>query len=177
MLHGGEKNAYISLPFLGDTYSAFLRARLNKVVSACYPAARVIVRWYTTKAFHSRMKDVLPFSSTASVVYRFVCNCEDAYVGRTEATIGQRVRQHIPKWLDEGKKERPRSKQAPTSSIARHILSCRCYDGPALDHFTILHKGHSKMLNSILEALEIKATSPVLCVQKEFVFNLKLPWT
>ena len=84
--------------------------------------------------------------------------------------------QHILKWLENGKKERPRSKQPPNSSITKHLINCTAFNPPGAQHFKILHSGEHLCLNKILEALEIKFRNPELCIQKEYVYELKIPW-
>ena len=172
-----QKSVFVQLPFLGDWLSKCFTCRLNKAVQSVYPAARVIVRPFVTRAIVPITKDPLLSMSTPGVVYQFHCDCTEQYIGRTECRLEDRIKQHIPKWLEAGSKVRPRSKALPNSSITKHILSCDLYHSPRNNHFKILHKGRSKYLNSILEALHISIDRPRLCVQKEFVFHLNLPWT
>ena len=153
-----------------------LTNRLKRAVGAAFPMANPIIRHKTGRAIITAIKDQLPVTSQSSVVYQFKCDCQQDYIGRTEATLSTRIGQHIPKWLESGKKSRPRSTQLPSSSIAKHIMQCDAFTQPSTDHFGIIHKGHHPTTNRILEAIEIKLYSPTLCVQKDRLFELKIPW-
>ena len=171
-----KMKVYITLPFLGDHFSLSINARLNKSVTSCFPACRVITRFCTNRAFRHSPKDKLHMTLLSSVVYDFTCNCRSVYIGRTESTLGARIAQHIPKWLQQGG-SRPRSNKDPTSAISRHIQGCGVYQDDAAEHFSVLHRGHPAPLNRILEAVEIQTREPPLCVQKDFVYELNLHWT
>ena len=151
--------------------------RLNRYIQSAYPTARVVPRWRTTKACFVSMKDKLSVMRTPNVVYHFQCPCgKGQYVGRTELPLGDRVRQHVPRWLEQGNKERPRSKKPPQSSIARHRLECTTPLENIHSCFKVLHAPKTLFSLKILEALEIKFRKPNLCVQKENLFELKIPW-
>ena len=174
-----RKPVFMYLPFYGDDLSKQLTSRINHYVQSAYSAARVIIRWQPSKAVHTSTKDSLPSLSVPNVVYHFQCACErENYVGRTELPLGDRIRQHLPKWLLQGKKQRPRSDRQPNSAITRHALCCVANNGDnnLVSCFKIIHKAKNAFLLKILEALEIKRRKPTLCVQKEDLFELKIPW-
>ena len=172
-----RKPLFVYLPFLGDSLSLQVTARLGHYFRCAYPASRVCIRWTTCRAFHPKLKDKLPILNTPNVVYHFKCVCDSAeYVGRTQLPLSVRIRQHVPKWLIEGKKQRPRSDRAPDSSIARHRLICNHRDDHIYSRFKILHVTNNFMALKVLEALEIKNKNPSLCIQKDRLFELKIPW-
>ena len=174
-----RKPVFLYLPFMGDTKSYQMTARINRCVQAAYPTARVIIRWNVNKACHFPSKDRLPDLSIPNVVYVFQCPChEDNYVGRTQLPLRERVRQHLPRWLLEGR-GRPRSEKAPNSAITRHVLTCtqgKSECDKLISSFKIAHIAKNTLLLKILEALEIKTRNPTLCVQKENLYELKIPW-
>jgi hypothetical protein len=167
---------FINLPFVGQERSHQWAFRLRKDVEKAFPAARVIVRWSTTRAFQPTLKDKLYANDMPGVVYHFECTCHQDYVGRTEQCLGERLKQHVPDWLNKGGTARPRSANAQESSITRHLLTCNSRPEKPREHFKLLHSGHSFHLNRILEALEIRQRTPALCVQKDRLYTLKLPW-
>lgn len=172
-----RKNVFIQLPFLGDHHSHALVARLNRAVSATFPGTLVIARFTTSRMITPQSKDRLPITLLPSVVYKFTCDCDATYIGRTECRLGSRIGQHVPTWVISGDRRRPRSANAPSSAITRHLMECDAFQVPVDQHFGILHKGFTAGMNRILEAVEIKLQNPDLCVQKEHVFNLRLAWT
>ena len=46
-------------------------------------------------------KDALPMLATSNVIYKFVCCCNNSYVGRTSKRLGSIIRQHVPKYAIE----------------------------------------------------------------------------
>ena len=36
-----------------------------------------------------------------SVVYEYSCHCDSRYVGRTSQQLQDRIKQHVPKWLQQ----------------------------------------------------------------------------
>jgi len=171
------KPVVVYLPFVGDTNSHQLANRLNRYVRSAFPAARVLVRWYPRKACFNSLKDQLQPFSMPNVVYLFSCYCgTEDYVGRTQLPLGERVRQHLPKWLLQGRKQRPRSQKGLQSAIARHALDCTAVDDDLTSRFKVIQKAKNALDLKILEALEIKDRRPSLCIQKEYLYDLKIPW-
>ena len=171
-----RKPVFIHLPFVGEERSRIWSYRLQRYVETAFPAAKVVIRWDTTRAICPSVKDQLPKEDVPGVVYQFRCLCSQGYVGRTELRLGDRIAQHIPQWLNSGKNARPRSSKAPDSSIAKHIMGCNLRPCKPREQFKILHRGHGFTLNRILEALEIKQRMPQLCAQKDRLYTLKIPW-
>ena len=171
-----KKPVTISLPYLGEERSHIWRRRIKHYVESVYPAVRVAFHWDTTQAIHFSQKDKLAKEDIPGVVYYFACACSENYVGRTECCLRERISQHIPGWLQRGQRCRPRSNKAPESAITRHLMGCSNDTNDAKKWFKIIHKGLNYNMNRILEALEIMHRAPSLCVQKERLFTLKLPW-
>lgn len=115
------------------------------------------------------------FCPTQHYIYKFVCTCGSKYIGRTNRCLGVRAKEHVPKWILDGHCRPPRSRELPQSAIARHLLTCGCYVN-ARENFSVLFSSrHFNILRS-LEALAIKRFAPDLCVHKDFVADLLLPW-
>lgn len=89
--------------------------------------------------------------------------------------LQERKKEHLPKWLSG--KNRPRTRNTPASSITRHLLLGQCDIVNAASGFRVMFRpGTCLTKQRIAEALLIKWKSPVLCVQKENVLALQLPW-
>ena len=50
-------------------------------------------------------KDVLPTTLKSSVIYKYSCHCDSRYVGRTSQRLQDRIKQHVPKWLQQQDQE------------------------------------------------------------------------
>ena len=147
------------------------RRALNAATNRVFFAAKPVITHSTTKIPVASPKDRLPASSMSSVIYSFRCGCRTAsYIGRTLRTLSERVKEHIPKWLEMGRPGKS------SSSIADHLLACNSCPPAPRDQFTIVAQGRHQRLLRILEALFIKRDQPSLCKQKDYVINLELPW-
>ena len=94
------------------------------------------------------------------VIYEFNCNCGCRYIGRTQCTFSKLREQHVPKWLNDGRQERPRSKVIPTSSVTKHLMECQKFEKGAKDKFKVRMKVASLYQLKIAEAMMIKLERP-----------------
>ena len=115
------------LPYLGEFKSRNVLVQVQQAISSAYPFVQVVAFYKTQRWFLPRVKDVLPVVSQSSVIYMFLCGCGHDYIGRTETQLGCRIKQHVPKWLCDGNKSRPRSKAPLQSSITKHIVNCTSF--------------------------------------------------
>ena len=92
--------------------------------------------------------------------------------------MASRISEHLPKWLMSGAKHRPRSTAPPTSAVTRHALSCLTFDvhKEASDYFSTVVKARFARHLAILESIFIEREKPPLCIQKDFIYTLLLPW-
>ncbi|KAA3678481.1 uncharacterized protein DEA37_0008693 [Paragonimus westermani] len=121
-----------------------------------------------------------PIGATSHCVYQFACNCNESYIGRTERCLISRVKEHLPKWVqNSGLRENDtvvETRKQPTSTVARHVLTTGHVIDP-ICAFRILLR-HSKLrFMRFAEAVAVNRLKPTLCVQKQLLVNLTLPWT
>ena len=171
-----KKSVAISLPFIGDERSHILSRRIKKYVEITYPASRVVFYWKTERSVNYTLKDKINKFDIPGVIYNFTCRCKDDYVGRTEKCLKDRIQQHVPAWVVKGRTSRPRSDVPPDSAITRHLVMCANRPEDPRQCFDVLHRGENVFINRILEALEIIERAPRLCIQKDRLFTLKIPW-
>ena len=81
-----------------------------------------------------------------------------------------RSREHVPKWLREGRRG------TCQSAISEHLLECSWDRTDLLTRFKVIARCRHDRLMRILEALFIKRDQPILCRQKTHVMDLRLPW-
>ena len=170
-----KKPVFMKIPFIGDKAASFFQRAVRQGFQA-YPAAKPVVVFKTRPIPRVSPKDRLSVLLQDNLIYSFVCTCGCRYVGRTERRLEDRIREHVPKWLSHASKCPPRSSRIPGSAITRHLQACDCPPEVARSRFKVLYSSLNKRLLRILEALCIKRLCPDLCVQKEHVLSLLLPW-
>ena len=111
------------------------------------------------------IKDISPKHSLSRVVYLFQCPGDPAsqYVGYTNRTLGERVREHLK----------------PGTAVHDHIAACdTCQTkGVTTADFKVIKQCRNKYETPIYEALAIKKLNPGLnraLVKPGFSFNLRV---
>ena len=144
-------------------------------------AARVFLT--LTRMLPVARKYVLPTKLKSSVVYEYSYHCDSRYVGRTLQQLQDRIKQHVPKWLQQQAKRPTRSQPGRSCKLKRNNIDCDSAVGQHLldneqcaanyndKRFKILVVARNSYHLCLLEATFIKTRLPVLCKQKEFVFN------
>ena len=77
-------------------------------------------------------KDVLPTTLKSSVVYEYSCHCDSRYVGRTSQRLQDRIKQHVPKWLQQQAKRPTRSQPGRSCKLKRNNPDCDSAIGQTL---------------------------------------------
>ena len=130
----------------------------------------------TRSAFPSFRKDILAHTKTSNIIYKFNCQCDADYVGRTSVHFETRISQHVPPGFRVGNFRRPK----PTtnnldSAIGQHLLSNEmCAKNYKSESFSILFRARSDNHLKVLESVAIAQIKPALCHQKRFARPLFL---
>ena len=133
MHYGPEKKPiFLNVSFLGDSVSAMLKRRIRLASCSAFSAAEPKVIFRTSDLGLRSLKDKIPFARASNVIYNFVCGCGSSYIGRTTRALSERIAEHLPRWLLQGAKQRPRSSAEPGSAITRHCLHCNAFDRSCL---------------------------------------------
>ena len=174
-----KKPAFISLPFVSDSFHTQVKQRICSVIALAFPVIEPRVVAITRRIPVRSLKDPLPTACASNLIYKFDCSCGSSYVGRTGRWLSTRVHEHLPAWLLKGGHQRPRSATAPSSAITRHACSCAAFDRTRkpTDYFSVLSRARHPVCLPSLEAVFILARKPDLCIMKDFVMSLALPWT
>lgn len=165
-----KKPVFLTVPFYGDAAAMQLKNKLNSIFSRFVYAAKPIILYKMCKIPVASPKDRLPKPLTSSVIYSFNCSCGAAYIGRTSRSLAVRSREHVPKWLLDGRTGKS------NSAITDHLKTCNFDRTSVFSNFSIVCRCRHDRLLRILEALFIKRDQPLLCRQKDHVINLRLPW-
>jgi hypothetical protein len=164
-----KKPIFIALPFKGDDVTERLTRRLRCSIQRAYNAANLIVLSTTTRLPVPPTKDKLPLLAKSSLVYHYKCLCGYTYIGRTQRHLSDRVAEHLPKWLFSSANKQPRT------AITKHLVDTMHTNGSP-DSFSVISIQRNARLLRFAEAVAIRRMKPELCVQKDMVQSLALPW-
>nr|CAH8870376.1 unnamed protein product [Trichobilharzia regenti] len=171
-----KKPLFLRLQFKGDTPAEILSQRLTRAIKKTFYSARLCLSFTSPPMFTQQLKDALPNLSSSSCIYHFNCSCGSSYIGRTIRQVRLRVREHLPAWFSGGEIK------CIKSSILSHLVDT----GHRIDvntAFRVIYRIPKSLsrtvrlrLLHIAEAVAIRSTKPELCIQKEHVQTLFLPW-
>jgi hypothetical protein len=164
-----KKNIFLHLPFKGDDVSLNFKRRLTGALQRTYYAAKLVFIEETTNVPTSPRKDPVDSIAKSNLIYGFTCSCGSSYAGRTSRQLGKRINEHIPKWL--------LSTRVGTSrtAITKHLQDTG-HTVNISEAFRIIYTPKLKQNLRFAEAVAIRIYNPILCVQKQMVTNLLLPW-
>ena len=151
-------------------------------VESCYGFITTRVVFTSKRMLPVALKDVLLTTLKSSVVYEYSCHYDSRYVGRTSQRLQDRIKQHVPKWLQQQAKRPTRSQLGRSCKLKRNNPDCDSAVGQHVQcaanyndkRFKILAVARNSFHLCLLEATFIKTRHPVLCKQKEFVYTFKL---
>ena len=91
------------------TYKISLHQCHPKVLPSC------ITNCPTYHYYHppESPKDPLPKIAKSNVIYHFKCGCGSSYIGKTTRRFGDRMKEHIPPWIQKKQTYPPRSNRPP----------------------------------------------------------------
>ncbi|MEL7309258.1 MAG: hypothetical protein AAGK05_16300, partial [Pseudomonadota bacterium] len=165
------KDVYLRVPFAGDAFCSAIYQRIHRSTKSAFPSANPRLIYTTRRIPSSSLKDPVPPLSRSHLIYKFSCDCGCSYIGRTERCVSTRIKEHLPRWLRAG------GKRSASSSICKHAVDCDDFIGSDFkSYFSILTSSPFSSSLRILEALFIHRQKPPLCVQKDFLYSLLLPW-
>jgi hypothetical protein len=164
-----KKDVFIRLPYKGDDVSVLIRRRINAVIKRTFYAAKLVYIEETVKVPQSSKKDPIALIANSNVIYGFNCTCGCRYAGRTSRQLGSRIKEHVPQWLKTNKSG------IAHSSITKHLFESR-HTVDEEKAFRIIYRARNINELRIAEAVTIRLTQPILCVQKQMVMHLALPW-
>ena len=159
------------MPFRGDAAAELFRRKLERSLKDNCREVRLIPTFTSRPLISVQCIDRLPVAASSNVVYLFACiTCQQQYIGRTERRSEDRMKQHGPAWLSS------EMMQTVRSSVTDHV-AYRGHRCTKSDCFRILHKARDRRLLKFVEAIAIMRFKPVLNVQKEMDYQLRLPWS
>ena len=153
--------------------------------AAMAPSVTTRVVFTSKRMLPVARKDVLPTALKSSVIYEYSCHCDSRYVGRKSQRLQDKIKQHVPKWLQQQAKRPTRSQPSRTCKPKRNNPDCDSAVGqPLLDNkqcaanynykrFKFLAVARNSFHLCLLEATFIKTRNPVLCKKKIICLHIK----
>ena len=162
-----KKRVVLRTQFKGDVAATLLKRKVTKAIENNRSVISPVCVFTSRVLITTQLKDRLPVMTTSNVVYTYTCStCQSQYVGMTVRRLEDRVKEHVPKWIN------VQNDKVAKSSIAQHILDTGHKYSP--DSFAILCRARNHRSLKFLEAVAIKQLSPSLNIQKDFDYRLKL---
>ena len=174
---------FLKLPWMGKA-SNDIEKETKNITEGLFFACNVVFIFSKRTILPPTPKESLPAQISSNVVYEFKCECDARYEGRTSQRLSDRIKQHVPASI---RNKTVPSRQQPKrgcksenpvlcdSAIGKHLLSnTRCANSYSDHNFKIIKKCRSLFQLRVMESVVIKLTNPVLCRQKDYVFNLSL---
>ena len=158
---------YLRVNYTGKA-SLTLEKNVRTAVENCYGSVAVWSVFISRQMLPTSRKDVLPALQTSSVIYECKCHCDSRYVGRTSQRLQNRIKQHIPKWLQQITGATKRTQQGRAckqsqatpecdSAIGQHLSeNAQCAANYNEDQFSILDTACNEFHLSVLEASYIR---------------------
>ena len=152
---------WLEMPYIGTKGEQLLRGFKKKLLRCLNINVQIKTRITTTKLnLFTNTKDKVPKQNKSNVVYEFTCpKCNSSYIGKTDRTLLERVKEHAYKDQE--------------SAVNKHLNSC--YDTNYLDsktnnELTDFVMTNSKIIDSsnnwnlllYKEALHIKRRKSIL---------------
>ena len=175
---------YLKLPWIGENSLTFERKR-KLSINNCFGAVQPRVVFSTRRILPAIHKDVFPTFQQSNVVYEYVYQCDNRYVGQMSQHLQNRIRQHVPKSIRNRTSQERKQPERPgklansiphsDSVIGNHLLhNQKCVSHYKNNQFFILSKARSDFHLSVLESIFITLRKPNLCRPKKFVYKHKL---
>ena len=97
-----RKLVFLKLSFISDKISGHIKSVCTDVTQRYFPAVQPIVLHTTTTIPQKSPKDPLPKIAKSNAIYHFKCGCGSSYIGKTSRRLGDRMKEHIPMWIQKG---------------------------------------------------------------------------
>ena len=121
---GPEKcPVYLRVPCIRKA-SIGLDKNVKMAVESCYGSITTRVVFTYKRMLPVARKDVLPTTLKSSVIYEYSCHCDSKYVGRTSQRLQYRIKQHVPKRLQQLAKRPTRSQPGRSCKLKRNNPDC-----------------------------------------------------
>ncbi|KAA3672845.1 uncharacterized protein DEA37_0009760 [Paragonimus westermani] len=104
-----------------------------------------------------------PIGATLHCVDQFTCNCNESYIGRTERCLISRLKEHLPKWVQDSVLRKNdnvvETRRQPASAVARHVLTTGHVIDPICAFRILLRHSNPRFLR-FAEAVAINRLKP-----------------
>ena len=179
--YGPEKlHVVLKLPYAGKASYPMVN-RVKSITESAYFALKPRVIFTSKPLISLDVKDPMSYLDKSCIVYKFNCSCERIYIGQTTRHFKIRIKEHIPKCVEDyitGKNvqiSKAVINAAKRSAISEHLINnASCAEKYNISMFSILKQCANKFDLIKMEAILIHLYKPDLCKQKEFDYSVAL---
>ena len=165
---------------MGDNAIKRIATRLTNSLKRTFTATDLCILHQTSRLPLPSIKSVRPISANSHCISNFTCSCGESYIGRTDRHLGTRMKEHVPRWVQDTMPTQSTSTHShnrlPASSIGQRQLQSG-HKVDLAEAFTVTLRHHNARVLRFAEALAIMEYTPPLCVHKQLFVCLKLPWS
>ena len=165
---------YLYLPWLGNVLMRY-KTQIKTAVKCCHFAVKVCIVYTTRQLLPAAQKDELPASHQSSIVYQYMCHCDNWYMGHTSQWLQQRIEHHVPKTIHQGLTSQDRSTFAHSCKPIRSLKAKTSFStiGQSLlqnqtsaheyndSKFSILARGQTLFISPPLKPLTSKQPNQI----------------
>ena len=153
---------HMKLLWIGSVSQLFA-VKISGLVMCCFNSVKRWCIFTTRSAFSFFQKDVFTLLQQSMMVYKFQCQFNADYIGRTTQTleVEQYVLWELHRWSQE---TTSRSSQAQELAIGDHLgKNYTCWMKYSDEHLSVLYKARCMTHLVIFEAIAITLFHPSLC--------------
>ena len=149
---------YLRFPWI-DKPSTNLEKEVKTAEKSCYDSVSTGLVFTSKCMLPVARKDVVHTIQKSFVIYKYKCHCDSRYVRRTSQRLQDRIKQHVPQWLNQ-QLTRPRRSQ-PQRSCKQNDTKPDC-DSAMVSIFQITINVHQTMITSGFQSLPQHAALSIL---------------
>ena len=174
-----KKVNHLELTFKGDGVIQHISKCLKFVFKRTYNSTDSRILNSTSRLPISSVKIRIPIHATPHCMHQFRCSCGVSYIGRTGRCLNDRIKEHVPSWVEHHLMSKidnaSWTDQMLASSIARHLIeSSHQVDLESV--FSVVYRETKSRNLNIVEAVAVSRLKPELCVLEKLFVTLRLPW-
>ena len=167
ILTAPKEIVYVTLPFLSDRISKFVKTKLKEINNKYFPQTNIRIAFVNNFKLrnYTNHKDKLSSLWCSDVVYEYKCAvCENCYIGSTNRSLAIKISEH------QGRSYRTKQILArPLQSSIREHSEGICKKQITTEEFKVKYKGQYTQEIRIAESLLIKSLKPSLNLEESSI--------
>ena len=156
--------------------STQIERNIKKLTEKIYRAAKPRVIFTSSSVLSPKGKDLTSNKHKSCIVYTFECCCLNSYIGQTSRQLETRIKEHIPKCVNDNISNQPKTISTATSNAMKGFSISEPFCGKSYNEikFRILRSCINIYDLIKIEPIYNHLNKPKLCKQREFDYSLSL---